>query len=53
LLVGDAEKKATPATCHARGEDAADHIRELAQSVRLLAQAVRILAEKVGNLEER
>lgn len=49
-LAADADKKMASPICHARGQEPADHIRELAQAVRLLAQAVRILADKVDDL---
>lgn len=52
-LAADAEKLVFPATNHARGEEPANHIRELAQAVRHLAKAVKILAAKVQDLDRR
>src|SRR5262249_39741582 len=50
-LAADAEKLVAPPLCHARGEEPANHIRELAQAIRLLARAVNILAAKVNDLD--
>jgi hypothetical protein len=52
-LLADAEKRVKAAAQHARGQEPADHIRELADAIKLLTQAVRILAEKAADLERR
>ena len=52
-LAADAEKLVGPAASHARGEEPANHVRELAQAVRYLAKAVKILAAKVQDLDRR
>jgi hypothetical protein len=52
-LVDEADKTASRAAFHARGEEPASHIRDLGAAVRHLAKAVRILAEKVDDLGRR
>jgi acetylornithine deacetylase/succinyl-diaminopimelate desuccinylase-like protein len=52
-LAADAEKMVSRAACHARGEEPANHIRELAQAVRHLAKAVKILAQKMEDLDRQ
>jgi hypothetical protein len=52
-LLADAERRVKSAACHSRGQEPADHIRELADAIKLLTQAVRILADKAADLERR
>jgi hypothetical protein len=52
-LADDADKMASRAACHSRGEEPANHIRELGAAMRHLAKAVRILAEKVDDIDRR